>query len=572
MKIKSFSVKNYRSITNAEKLKLGQLTVLIGPNNEGKSNILRALVLGLEILSSIDVARKFKMRYSLRSSNELASYDWDRDFPLSKQADDRKGITIFDFDFDLTEEEKTSFQTATGTNIKGILPVRITIDAHSNISFNFRKRGRYTPKISKKRDEICSFIRENIAYEYVASVRTAESAMKVADELLSQELKTIENDPAFVSAMATIERLQSTVLKNASKTLTSVLKQFLPDVQSVSVSVNSADRIRAMRQHCEIDVDDGTTTNLRHKGDGVQSLASIAMIRHASESGAKGRQLLLAIEEPETHLHPEAIQELKQIIVGLAKSHQVILTTHNPVLVNRAEIGGNIIVEDHRARSANSIKEIRDCLGVHLSDNLQSAELVLLLEGEEDIKPIDKLLRYHSTALTVALDNGRLAIDTLAGASKLIYKLGLFRAAGCRYHVYMDNDKAGRDAVDAASKAGLLKKNSYTYVKCPDLTDSEIEDIYSPGLYQPCILSEYNVDLSDKKLGKSGVWSDRAKNQFVAQSGEWNSDGTTEMELKSILAEAVAKDPQNALIHYRRRSFDALVSILERRLSSDIEE
>lgn len=43
MRLDSFSVENYRSITQARRISLTENTVLVGPNNEGKSNILRAL-------------------------------------------------------------------------------------------------------------------------------------------------------------------------------------------------------------------------------------------------------------------------------------------------------------------------------------------------------------------------------------------------------------------------------------------------------------------------------------------------------------------------------------------------
>jgi AAA15 family ATPase/GTPase len=43
MKLKSFTVERYRSITKAKKIRLGRVTVLVGPNNEGKSNLLRSL-------------------------------------------------------------------------------------------------------------------------------------------------------------------------------------------------------------------------------------------------------------------------------------------------------------------------------------------------------------------------------------------------------------------------------------------------------------------------------------------------------------------------------------------------
>lgn len=51
MRLSSFSVVNYRSITNARKIQTNNMTVLVGKNNEGKSNILRALTLAMDIMS-----------------------------------------------------------------------------------------------------------------------------------------------------------------------------------------------------------------------------------------------------------------------------------------------------------------------------------------------------------------------------------------------------------------------------------------------------------------------------------------------------------------------------------------
>jgi len=51
MKLVAFSVRNYRSIAEAYKLSLGKYTVLVGPNNEGKSNIVKAIALSLNVLT-----------------------------------------------------------------------------------------------------------------------------------------------------------------------------------------------------------------------------------------------------------------------------------------------------------------------------------------------------------------------------------------------------------------------------------------------------------------------------------------------------------------------------------------
>ena len=137
------------------------------------------------------------------------------------------------------------------------------------------------------------------------------------------------------------------------------------------MQISEGDRSQALRIGTQIIVNDGTPTLLERKGDGVQSLAALALMRHLSESGSLSQHLILAIEE--------------RVITEIAKRNQVIITTHNPLLVNRSNIGSNILVQKSRAKAARHISEIRDALGVRASDNLRHAELILLVEGEEEI-------------------------------------------------------------------------------------------------------------------------------------------------------------------------------------------
>ncbi|HET8525803.1 MAG TPA: hypothetical protein VFM81_04125 [Actinomycetota bacterium] len=95
-----------RSIKRAERLKLSDLTILVGPNNEGKSNILRGLVVGMRILSLAERIGLVRGRYRVASrafrSEESQDYEWDRDFPLDLQDASPEGKTIFDFEFELS--------------------------------------------------------------------------------------------------------------------------------------------------------------------------------------------------------------------------------------------------------------------------------------------------------------------------------------------------------------------------------------------------------------------------------------------------------------------------------------
>lgn len=80
MRLVSFSVENYRSITKTENIPTSDFTVLIGQNNEGKSNLLSALVTAMKI---IGLHAQTDSDESDNSSEK--PYLWSRDFPLHLQ-------------------------------------------------------------------------------------------------------------------------------------------------------------------------------------------------------------------------------------------------------------------------------------------------------------------------------------------------------------------------------------------------------------------------------------------------------------------------------------------------------
>jgi predicted ATP-dependent endonuclease of OLD family len=61
MQLQGITVQKFRSITAARKIPLDRMTILVGPNNEGKSNILRALVLAMAVGVKLVVASPIKL-------------------------------------------------------------------------------------------------------------------------------------------------------------------------------------------------------------------------------------------------------------------------------------------------------------------------------------------------------------------------------------------------------------------------------------------------------------------------------------------------------------------------------
>ena len=115
MKLIDFSVTNFRSITKAHKISLHNLTVLVGRNNEGKSNLLKGL----------NVAMKTMILHTgqIRRDNRL--YDWKRDFPVQFQERKSSLESIFRLNFRLDHDENIEFTRVTGIRSNEDIPIEI---------------------------------------------------------------------------------------------------------------------------------------------------------------------------------------------------------------------------------------------------------------------------------------------------------------------------------------------------------------------------------------------------------------------------------------------------------------
>ena len=338
MKLHAFSVSQYRSISSAKRIRLGRSTVLIGPNNEGKSNILRGLVLAMTILTRdrqrFMLSRRFRTVYGARG------YNWENDYPINLQKKAPNGETEIILEFALEDNEYEEFYHEVNSKITGNLPIKIGI-GKNGISVTYHKKGKGSATLSKKSAKIADFVSNRIEFEHIPAVRTAQSAQDIVSDLVSRELLGLEDNPDYQTALQKIEELQKPVLETLSGSIYQTLKKFLPQVKKVKIELPQAERMMAFRRGTEISVDDGTMTPLQNKGDGVQSLSALGIIRHASDRSASGKKFVIAIEEPESHLHPNAIHELKEVIDKLSEKHQIIITSHNPLFVDRRAITSN---------------------------------------------------------------------------------------------------------------------------------------------------------------------------------------------------------------------------------------
>lgn len=568
MRLNHFSVTNFRSITKAERLSLGDFTVLIGPNNEGKSNILEALAIGMQELARPNprlprIGRKGRFGAAFERSGEL-NYLWERDFPHALQ-EKGDGRTTMNFDFELTPAEIDEFHSEVGSRFNEALPISLSFGSSGRSSFRVRKRGPSQRALSEKRSAIAQFVASRVQLQFVPAIRTGERAASIVRRMLARELASAADDPAYAEAIQKLQELQEPVLERLASSITTQLQSFLPEVKGVSIEHEEEDRV--LTRGVSVVVDDGVPTDLMFKGDGVQSLAALAMMQHYSRETAKAREFILAVEEPEAHLHPDAVHALKETLRETADKQQVVITTHSPLFVNRLDVRSNIIVTKNRAAPAGSVQELRDILGVQVSDNLASAEVVLVVEGEEDETALQALLAIRDGRLGDALRDGILAITPLFGAGKINYLLTQLRDSLAASHAFLDNDDAGKAAAKAALESGLLAPADITMAMCPgEKKGCEIEDLIRPDLYVEVFRSEFNVDLSaalTKQMSK-GKWSARMQRLFQASGAPWNAG--VEKQAKALVAARVEAQPEFAMKQQCEGVIAALADSLEVKL------
>lgn len=558
MKLTGLSITNFRSIKKAQNIKLSDTTVLIGKNNEGKSNFLAALAICLNNF----IYGNRPLRYGKDDISGAYRYSWQRDFPVSLQTPKNENkYTVITIELSFSDKDRKLCKR----NLKITLPPSI------QISTKFGKR--IEPKITisdknidKKPFLFKRFLYENISFIYIPAVRTPEQAKRVIDETIYSALSAIKDNEKYKKAKQTITNLQKPILKQISNSIKKQLAEFLPGIKDVKLEIKTDDdRFSRWTSPFDIFIDDGNLTSIDYKGDGVKSLAALGILKNSK----KVKELsIVAIEEPESHLHPGAIKQIRNIIHSLENTNQIVLSTHSPLFINQRDINSNIIVNDKIAKNAQTISEIRDVLGVVVDDNLSKAKYIVFVEGETDKRIFSSILSSTSKTIKESIASGDMVIDVLHGASKLSQMFTYAKTDLCDPYAIIDNDKEGLSAVQTALSREILKEADYILLKCRGKKESELEDLIDQNIYADAVLQEFGVDITKrhKQLKKQNLkWSEKMKNIFEINGKLFDSD--TEIKLKGIVAKCVENKPRKAILPSNKNIIDNIVCSLKRMLN-----
>lgn len=362
-------IKNFRAIgTKPVEVELDDIVVLVGPNNAGKSSILRAY----EIV----------MQHGSKAGHLAAD-----DFPNGVvAADSLPEVELQTVIFSNAPGERWIQKNPAGEMLireqwvwesPNKDPVRRGFDVSKGDWDDQVPWG--APNIANARrprpHRIDAFASPDVQAAAIANLITA---------LLKDRLTTFKSDPSAAKSdydlvLEKIRDLQSRVVaatdgevQKIEGEISSYLGRIFPGHRvkfeaNAETDVEKAYTPFKAAPDVLMGTDGGYFSTIAHQGSGARRTLLWATLKYLSEAddavGARPHVLLL--DEPEICLHPSAIREARSVLYSLPESGswQVMLTSHSPIFIDLSKDNTTIVrvfrSEDSEVRSTTLFRPTR---------------------------------------------------------------------------------------------------------------------------------------------------------------------------------------------------------------------
>ncbi len=349
---------------------------LVGPNNSGKTNLLRALqVLFTGYENKYGYARNVDLTFGAGRARTsiIATFDGNVDEDAEVYRDIDELHRLQGTDRQGTSLPLTLYFTDANTPVYSFFP-------------NIRRprSGPASATYSRMHKSLVNRLLAEFSVHYVPS---AKSVDQIYDDLLLPFLRhevAAVMRPNLAGIQAKLDEAAGALNYELTKAgLTSFKVGYSLPPDSVERLVSGFDMV----------VSDPQQTPIGEKGMGVQTTALMAAFRWITQQeAATGRKVIWLLEEPESYLHPELAANCSAILDRLVEESIVITTTHSMAFVpqNPEHVCGTLLgttgkTEVIRFKTFNeAVTLIRSALGIRFGDYYNLAEYNVMLEGPSD--------------------------------------------------------------------------------------------------------------------------------------------------------------------------------------------
>lgn len=340
-------ITNFRAIKNLE-VSLSKLIMLVGANNSGKTSFLKALNLALGI------DRKIVNREDVHEDGTIDVYNKEIIIDIRIVPVDENGIRIQEFEDSWSESDGISGNIKYDNNNNAFLAFR-TKYKFDGLSQTFKQEV-FTLKewllfnnwtVNTNEDKRFQKL-DSIPLIFVDAQRDIQADLKDKSSFLGKLTNKPDIEPEDIEP---IEELINT-LNEAIISKSNNLKKLREKLKELNKTVLSAvsdgveitpvnKKIRDIGRNLNINFNDSGTQSfpLEYHGMGTRSWASLLTLNAFiswQEEINKPYFPILALEEPEAHLHPNAQRQLYHQLTKIPG--QKIISTHSPFVAAQSDL------------------------------------------------------------------------------------------------------------------------------------------------------------------------------------------------------------------------------------------
>lgn len=326
--ITELRIKNYRSFAE-ETVHLERLTVLVGRNAAGKSNLVDVVRFVRDALQSgldIAISKRGGMSALRRWSAKGRPYDVEVALKL-----DLNSYSI-NYSFTLGSATRGDYQ------IKEEL---CTFQQEDRVIDSFEiKKGEWRTgpeEIRKTATQARALTLPLLTglprFEQLYEFLTQMSFYAIMPDMLREPQKPTNPYPLQENAanVASVLRELKQKDKESARELESSLRRMIDDIQSYQVRQVGGYLVTRLR-HTSEEEDRAPNFELFQESDGTLRILGILAAFYQSPPRS-----FIALEEPELTIHPGALVLLWEELVSVSRKNQILITTHSPDLLDMCD-------------------------------------------------------------------------------------------------------------------------------------------------------------------------------------------------------------------------------------------